>query len=349
MVAQPGWMRVRKRVYILIPRLALFGLNWVLRTFSYLAFTVAAYRAAKRAAAEVGPDRVAAYGYMAVPAAKLLSRKLGVPMVTRLFGVSLGMKGFSALAQIAQFEETLSFRLGADRWVITNDGSCGDRAARKLGVPADRVLYLLDGVDKSQPGKKFDRKAYRDKLGLSPETKIILRVGRLWPQQRIDRLIARMPDILPDGTPVAAVVVGEGSERTFLESLAETWGAKVIFTGALTHRELSEHYSCADIYAATSDRTNLSNSVLESLNHGLPVVALSTGGTGSVIRDMVNGRLVEFEQRERLGEVLAETLCDEVLRARLSEGALRTAREIIPSYEERMRQETEALALLEYS
>ena len=93
----------------------------------------------------------------------------------------------------------------------------------------------------------------------------------------------------------------------------------------------------------------MSNSVLESLHHGLPVVALATGGTGSVIRDMVNGRLVEFEQRERLGEVLAETLCDEVLRARLSEGALRTAREIVPSYEERMRQEAEALALLEYS
>lgn len=348
-VARPGWMRVRKKVYILIPRLALFTLNWVLRTFSYLAFTVAAYRAVKKVAAQVGPDRVAAYGYMAVPAAKLLSRKLGVPMVTRLFGVSLGMKGFSVLAQVAQFEEILSFRLGADRWVITDDGSGGDRAARKLGVSADRVLYLLNGVDKSQPGEKFDPKAYRDKLGLSPETKIILRVARLWPQQRIDRLIARMPDVLPDGTPVAAVVVGEGSERTFLESLAERRGVKVIFTGSLTHTELSEHYSCADIYAATSDRTNLSNSVLESLNHGLPVVALATGGTGSIILDMVNGRLVEFERQERLGEVLAETLGNETLRASLSEGAFRTAREIIPSHEERMRQEAEALALLEYS
>jgi len=329
-VARPGWMRVRKNVYILIPRLALFTLNWVLRIFSYLAFTVAAYRAVKKVAAQVRPDRVAAYGYMAVPAAKFLSRKLGVPMVTRLFGVSLGMKGFSVLAQVAQFEETLSFRLGADRWVITDDGSGGDRAARKLGVPADRVLYLLNGVDKSQPGKKFDRKAYRDKLGLSPETKIILRVARLWPQQRIDRLIARMPDVLPDGTPVAAVVVGEGSERTFLESLAERRGVKVIFTGS------------------TSDRTNLSNSVLESLNHGLPVVALATGGTGSIIRDMVNGRLVEFEQQERLGDVLAETLGNEMLRASLSEGAFRTAREIIPSYEERMRQEAEAMSLLAY-
>ena len=125
---------------------------------------------------------------------------------------------------------------------------------------------------------------------------------------------------------------------------------KVIFTGALTRSELDEHYSCADIYAATSDRTNLSNSVLEALNHGLPVVALATGGTGSVVRDMVNGRLVRFEQRDRLGEVLAETLADEDLIAKLSEGALRTAREIIPSYEQRMRQEAEAFnTLADYS
>jgi glycosyltransferase involved in cell wall biosynthesis len=345
LVTRPGWMRERARVCILIPRLALFALNWVLRVFSYLAFTVSAYRAAKRAAAESAPQVVAAYGYMAVPAAKLLSRKLRTPLVIRLFGVSLGMKGFSAFARLAQFEETLSFRIRAERWVITNDGSGGDRAARNLGVPADRVLYLLNGVDKSQPQEKFDRAAYRDKLGLPPETKIILRVARLWPQQRIDRLIALMPGVLPDGTPVAAVVAGEGSELTFLQSVAEERAVKVIFTGALTHSELGEHYSCADIYAATSDRTNLSNSVLEALNHGLPVVALATGGTGSVVRDMVNGRLVRFEQRHRLGEVLAETLGDEVLTARLSEGALRTAREIIPSYEERMRQEAEAFKM----
>ena len=345
-IDRPGWMRERGKFYILIPRLALFALNWCLRIFSCLAFTVSAYRAAKRAAVECAPQVVAAYGYMAVPAAGLLSRKLRVPLGTRLFGVSLGMKGFSAVAKLAQFEETLSFRIRADRWVITNDGSGGDLAARNLGIPADRVHYLLNGVDKSRAGEKeFDRAAYRDKLGLPPETKIILRVARLWPQQRIDRLIALMPGVLPDGTPVAAVVAGEGSERTFLQSVAEERAVKVIFTGALTHSELDEHYSCADIYAATSDRTNLSNSVLEALNHGLPVVALATGGTGSVIRDMVNGRLVRFEQRARLGEVLAETLADEALRARLSEGALRTAREIIPSYEQRMRQEAEAFKL----
>ena len=101
-------MRDHSRIYILIPRFVLFTLNWLLRAFSYMVFTISAYRAAKRAAAHARPDRIAAYGCMAVPAAKILSRKLALPLVVRLFGVSLGMKGFSALAQAAQFEETLA-------------------------------------------------------------------------------------------------------------------------------------------------------------------------------------------------------------------------------------------------
>ena len=154
-----------------------------------------------------------------------------------------------------------------------------------------------------------------------------------------------MPDCLGDGRPVAAVIVGDGPERKRLETLAGNLGVTAIFAGAIENSGLSRHYRSADLYTATSDRTNLSHAVLEALCHGLPVVALNTGRTATVIQDGVNGRLVGIEELSRLGQILSELLSDESLRRSLAEGALSMARELIPDLEERMKQEVEAFDL----
>ena len=346
LISVPVWLREgRYRRLNTVLRAGLFAINWVIRLVSYCLFAIAAYRAGSRAAAELDPSVIAAYGYMAVPAGRLLARKFKRPLVIRLFGVSLGMKGFSIPARLAQFEETLSFRLRAERWVITNDGSGGDEAAYRLGVPESKVVYLLNGVDRQARPVAFDREGYRRRLGLSPDTRVILRAARLWRQQRIDRMIRFMPRNLPDGTPVAAVVAGEGPEQKYLEKLAARLGKNVVFVGALDHEQLIEHYRCADLYLATSDRTNLSNSVLEALCNGLPVVALSTGQTASLIEDGVNGRLLPLAQQERLTGVIENLLADEQLRRNLSQGALRTAEEKIPDFNQRIAGEARAFSL----
>ncbi|MBN2288783.1 MAG: hypothetical protein JXQ83_05575, partial [Candidatus Glassbacteria bacterium] len=138
-------------------RAGLFALNWLIRLAWYCYFTVAAYRAGTRAAEKLGPSLVAAFGCTAVPAARLLASRYRLPLVVRLFGVSLGMRGFSLLEQAAKFDETLSFRLRADRWVITDDGSAGDEAARRLGVPGSRVVFPLCGVERPALAEEFDR------------------------------------------------------------------------------------------------------------------------------------------------------------------------------------------------
>ena len=344
-VGVPEILQSDGKAYLFIFRTVLFLVNWFLRLFNYLAFNLSAYRAGMAVADSFNPAIVAAYGYLAVPAARLAARKLGVPLVVRLFGVSLGMKGFSTVAKIAQFEETLSFKLGAERWVITNDGSGGDEVASRLGVPASRVVYLLCGVDRDSTSITCSREDYRKELGLPEDTLVILRVSRLWRQQRVDRLIRAMPRILRDGRPVAAVIVGDGPERKQLEILAGNLGVTAVFTGAIENSGLSRHYRSSDLYAATSDRTNLSHAVLEALCHGLPVVALDTGRTSTLIRDGVNGRLVGIEESDRLGQILSELLSNDGLRHSLSEGAWRTARELIPDLEERVKQEVLAFDL----
>ncbi|MFH1068788.1 MAG: glycosyltransferase [Candidatus Glassbacteria bacterium] len=323
-------------------RLAVFALDWLLRIIGYAAFTLCAVRAAVGAGGR-GPALVAAYGCQAVPAGRIVSARLGAPLVVRLFGVSLGVKSYSTPVLAAQFEEALAFRVRARRWIVSDDGSGPGDAAVRLGVKPERLALLRPAVDRQEIHRADDneRKEYRRQLGLSDNAKVILRVSRFWPQQRIDRLIRALPDRLGDGTPVAAVIVGEGVQREYLERLARLGKPSVVFTGALPNAGLAGHYRNCDLYVATADRTNLSHSVLEALCHGLPVAALDTGRTADLIRDGVNGRLVAPGDDRRLKAMIEETLSDLEILAGLGRGALATADEFIPAVAARVEAEVE--------
>lgn len=323
-----------------------FVLDWLIRLAIYFRFNRRMLKAALKASRRDSYTLAAAYGFMAVRAAGLTSKRLGVPLAVRLFGVSLGLKGWSPLMRLAQFEEMLSFRCGAARWVVTEDGSGGAGAAARSGVPPEKLVLLICGVDRpaaSPPPP--DRIAYRASLGLPADCRIVLRVCRLWAQQRVERLIEALPSSLPDGAPVAAVIVGDGPERNRLELLAARLGKRAVFTGALNQSELSLHYRSADLYAATADRTNLTNSVLEALCHGLPVLALDMGGTGKVVRDGVNGCLLRWTGARDIEAAITGMLSDPERLAALAEGARRTAGELIPDFTERKRREVRAFQL----
>jgi glycosyltransferase involved in cell wall biosynthesis len=315
-----------------------FGINWPLRLLNYRWFNDAAYRAAQSANDGRRIDLVTAHGAAAAAAAERIAQKLGVPLVVRLFGVSLGFKGFSLPVLAAQFEETLGFKARAVCWIITDDGSGGRDAAYRMGIPPEKVRMLRAAVSQEFTGRGDDaaRAEYRRGLGLSPDALVVLRVCRLWVQQHVERMIEALPSATPDGAPVAAVVVGDGPERERLEKLARVLGKTVVFTGAVPNADLSAHYAASDIYAATADRTNLSQSVLEALAHGLPVLALDAGTTSELIRDGLTGRLVPPGDPGKLRRGLEELVADSALRERLALGARCIAGQEIPDVESRV-------------
>jgi glycosyltransferase involved in cell wall biosynthesis len=330
-------------------RMAVFCLNWPVRLLNFLSFNFSARRVALSSGSDAEKlSIVSAHGFMGAPAAASLATRFAVPLTVRLFGVSLGIRGFSRPVLAAQFEETAAFRVKAARWIIADDGSGGRRAAEKLGVPQEKVSMIRAAVERREnvPDREKLRLDYRKRLGLTPETKIVLRVCRLWPQQRVERLIESLPSVSAEGAPVAAVVVGEGNERERLESLASRLDKRVVFTGALPNSDLAAHYRAADLYLATADRTNLSHSVLEAMCHGLPVLALDCGDTASLIVDRENGWLVSSGDAGELAAAVRELLDDDLLRDRLAAGAALTAEAVIPDLEGRIEAEAELYSKL---
>lgn len=320
------------------------------KPFRYIYYIILASLAGLRAAREVGPDVVVGYGAWGAAVGFLVARCLGLPNVTRLFGQSLSLgfeRGLKAKIRLAlNYPEVIAFSAPCSCLVLHNDGSGGDVAAARLGVPRERLRYWRNGIDKELFRPPESRTEAKLALGLDPEAPLLLSVGRLDAEKHHERLIRAIPEVVASAPNAVAVICGEGPERNRLEAEAERLGvvAAVRLPGPIPPEKLAGYYRACDIFVTLSERTNSSNPTDEAMSCGACVVALDVGDTSESVRHDDTGVLVSGEELRGLGRVIAELLADRRRRAALGERAARHAQDVLPSVEERGRMEADAVA-----
>jgi L-malate glycosyltransferase len=124
--------------------------------------------------------------------------------------------------------------------------------------------------------------------------------------------------------------VGDGEEKPSLQALAKECGVsdKVKFFGAVPHEHLGRYYGLADVFCLPSQNEGMSNTVLEAMSAGLPIIATVTGGTEELVRDGENGFFVKKESPEDLAEKISRFVSDQPLRARMGEASRKRAEEM---------------------
>jgi glycosyltransferase involved in cell wall biosynthesis len=136
------------------------------------------------------------------------------------------------------------------------------------------------------------------------------------------RAMAKLGDV-PD---LRFDVVGDGDDAAACRGEAERLelGDRVVFHGKRPRAECDDFYRSADVFFFPSMREPSGNVVLESLSHGLPVIAADRGGPGYVVDDSC-GVKVPVETPDQFADDLAAAVrrfVDEPdLAVRLSSGA----------------------------
>jgi glycosyltransferase involved in cell wall biosynthesis len=156
-----------------------------------------------------------------------------------------------------------------------------------LGLPADRVTVLRNGVDlqRFHPGARDEA---RSRLKFSGP--VLISVGHLIERKAHDLVIAAMPH-LPG---YSLVVVGEGPDRPALEEQIAKLGLsdRVRLVGAIPHEDLRDYYVAADALVLASSREGWPNVLLEAMACGTPVAASSVWGNPEVVTAPAAGRLM---------------------------------------------------------
>lgn len=181
------------------------------------------------------------------------------------------------------------------------------------GASPEKVHVIPCGVNMDR-FKPMDREHARSVLNIEPESRVILFVGRFTPVKGLDHLLEAVAELVPRYPRVKLLLVGgdgPGADATVaLTKRAQGLGiaSDLWLAGRVDHDDAPLYYNAADLLALPSTYESFGLVTLESLACGTPVVATSTGGAVSIIREGINGILIEQPDSRSLGQGIEKIL-----------------------------------------
>jgi len=198
--------------------------------------------------------------------------------------------------------------------VVCNSQAAADRL-QEYGLLKQKLAVIANGVAAA---------AFEKTAPALPATPGLMRVGMI---ARMNHRVKNHDVFLKAAACVAAnlnnvefVLVGDGPLRAELEKLAQDAGiaGQVRFLG--DRRDIPAILASLDLTVLPSDSESLSNSIIESMAAGVPVIATRVGGNAELVDDD-RGQLVSAGDEQDLAAAMLSLLRDHARRQRLAENA----------------------------
>ena len=225
----------------------------------------------------------------------LLGPWLGVPVLVKVSGWWEFERGI--LAQKSSLLVRLANRclLRASNWQAISHRIAN--ALSRKGVPPTRIAAIPNAVD----SRRFIGITRSGSDGLR-----FLFLGRIVHEKGLDTLLDAFADARRGGVQASLRLVGSGDLRESLQARAAALGLNgdVVFDGQRS--DIERVFADADFAVLPSRVEGLSNTLLECMAAGLPVIASRVSGSEDLIRSGDNGWLFRPEDRRGLAECLAD-------------------------------------------
>lgn len=190
-----------------------------------------------------------------------------------------------------------------------------------------KMHQIYNGVD---IGRFHD--AVPERFWFPDDYIVIGHLSRLSPGKNIGVLIDAFRILRFRHPNLGLVIVGANSKmpgasdhEVELRAQASDLGDSVIFTGLVD--EPQDLIAGFDIFVMPSKSEGVPNALLETMAAGKPVVATNVGSIPELVRDGVDGFLVEKDNLEQTVETIEKLLFDEALRRKMGESAAKRIKE----------------------
>lgn len=192
-----------------------------------------------------------------------------------------------------------------------------------FGIPLEYIHLIPNGVDSRQfhPASPEERNVARRALGLDCE-RLVLYVGRLSAEKNPLGLLdawAAVDTKAREGALLA--LVGDGPDRDQVHARAQTPNLANVVHLAGQRSDVATWYRAADVYVISSQNEGLSNSMIEALAFGLPVISTRVSGSSILVESPAAGLVVDVGNVKMLAGAMERLLRDEWMRTRLGENA----------------------------
>jgi glycosyltransferase involved in cell wall biosynthesis len=177
-----------------------------------------------------------------------------------------------------------------------------------LGCDRRKIKSIVaHGVDVQFFYPADNKEKLREKYGLPKDAFIIIYTGRFVEVKRLDILIRAIGKVFKSIENVFLLLVGDGSLKEKLVSLAKTsCEGHIKFMDFVDHATLSEMYGASDMFALISSGEGISSSLLEACSSGLPSLVSNAGANGEIVKNGFNGYMLDMITEEGLAENIIE-------------------------------------------
>ena len=176
-----------------------------------------------------------------------------------------------------------------------------DQVVREVGIESDRVVSTFLGID-TEKFRNSDRRTYL------PGRLHLVSVGRLNRAKGYRHGLAAVCAVLERGIDISYTIVGDGPDRTGIESEIARLGLSGVarLAGVQSEDQVVELLQNADAFLLSSVGAGEAypSVVIEAMASALPVVCSRIGATPEMITDGVNGLLIPQGAEAVLAEVL---------------------------------------------
>lgn len=187
---------------------------------------------------------------------------------------------------------------------------------RALGVPSSKITKVPIWVDvdhfRATPASFDLHRSY------PIYAKIILCIGRLEPEKNVNGLIRAFARVHKAHRDTMLLIVGSGSEKERLVTLARSLDLKNSVVVAPWARDLVSYYKTCDIYVQPSHYEGWGMAVVEALASGAPVIMTDVGCAGEIVRNEDTGLVVRVGSEDELTHALMRLVENNSLRLALS-------------------------------
>lgn len=263
-------------------------------------------------------DLIHANFWMSGLVAAELKHKLGIPFVMTFH--ALGRVRRQHQRQADKFPD-VRFEV-EDRIVVEADHIVAEAPQdeedliRLYNADPSKITIIPCGFDQTELWP-ISKALARISLGLPPDGRVILHVGRMLPRKGIDTVIRGFACLLKEHYIDAKLLIvgGESDEPDptstpeigRLQGIARDEGVTdlVTFVGRRGRDTLKYYYSAADIFVTTPWYEPFGITPVEAMACGTPVVGSNVGGIKFTVRDSETGYLVPPNNPQALAEKLA--------------------------------------------
>ena len=257
------------------------------------------------------------YGYLA------RSRTQPRPKLATVFHTTL-LRNYKEKAQMLLYRQL--FRR-SDLLVYVSENQRDRWRDWGLRAAADAVVHNGIDVDHFSTERTPRHEHLRASLGLTEEDYVIGLCSGLRPEKAHGDLLHALAQLRGRGIPAKALLIGDGPERSHIESLTAELGLRghVIITGL--QEDVRPYIACCDVMTLVSHTETFSLAALESMALGKPLVMSDIGGASEQVVHGQTGLLFEPHDIAALTEQLT-ALRSAALRTRMGAAAERRVREL---------------------